>query len=187
MLAPNGRPVQVTDDLASFWRTTYAEVRRQLRGPLSETRLARGAARRNAVGGPEALAAPRPIGVSAKRPSKTAALPADAPLDAVVAPREKRRREDRTMTKRTIDRGWQVALVAGVFAAGFLSGSLAQRNAEAQLGEMGGKVMEKAGEQGGALGSVAKMGTAIGEMQQHLDGLQKNLETFKQVKAALGQ
>jgi ATP-dependent helicase HrpB len=32
LLAPNRRPVQVTDDLASFWRTTYAEVRRQLRG-----------------------------------------------------------------------------------------------------------------------------------------------------------
>jgi len=32
LLAPNGRPVQVTDDLASFWQTTYADVRRQLRG-----------------------------------------------------------------------------------------------------------------------------------------------------------
>jgi ATP-dependent helicase HrpB len=32
LLAPNNRPVQVTDDLASFWRTTYAEVRKQLRG-----------------------------------------------------------------------------------------------------------------------------------------------------------
>jgi ATP-dependent helicase HrpB len=32
LLAPNQRPVQVTDDLASFWRTTYAEVRKQLRG-----------------------------------------------------------------------------------------------------------------------------------------------------------
>jgi ATP-dependent helicase HrpB len=32
VLAPNGRPVQVTDDLASFWRSTYAEVRGQLRG-----------------------------------------------------------------------------------------------------------------------------------------------------------
>jgi len=32
LLAPSGRPVQVTDDLASFWRTTYAEVRRELRG-----------------------------------------------------------------------------------------------------------------------------------------------------------
>ncbi|HWP65877.1 MAG TPA: ATP-dependent helicase C-terminal domain-containing protein, partial [Candidatus Limnocylindria bacterium] len=32
LLAPNQRPVQVTDDLASFWRTTYAEVRAELRG-----------------------------------------------------------------------------------------------------------------------------------------------------------
>ena len=32
LLAPNRRPVQVTDDLASFWRTTYFEVRKQLRG-----------------------------------------------------------------------------------------------------------------------------------------------------------
>jgi ATP-dependent helicase HrpB len=32
LLAPNGRPAQVTQDLASFWRSGYAEVRRQLRG-----------------------------------------------------------------------------------------------------------------------------------------------------------
>src|SRR5262249_31757561 len=32
LLAPNGRPAQVTDDLASFWRTAYAQVRRELRG-----------------------------------------------------------------------------------------------------------------------------------------------------------
>jgi ATP-dependent helicase HrpB len=32
LLAPNGRPTQITDDLASFWRTTYASVRRELRG-----------------------------------------------------------------------------------------------------------------------------------------------------------
>ena len=32
LLAPSGRPVQVTDDLASFWRTTYAQVRAELRG-----------------------------------------------------------------------------------------------------------------------------------------------------------
>lgn len=32
ILAPNQRPVQVTDDLGSFWSKTYAEVRRQLRG-----------------------------------------------------------------------------------------------------------------------------------------------------------
>ncbi len=32
LLAPNGRPVQITSDLASFWKHGYAEVRRQLRG-----------------------------------------------------------------------------------------------------------------------------------------------------------
>jgi ATP-dependent helicase HrpB len=31
LLAPNGRPVQVTSDLRSFWRSTYAEVRKELR------------------------------------------------------------------------------------------------------------------------------------------------------------
>ncbi len=30
LLAPNGRPQQVTDDLTSFWKTTYAEVRKEL-------------------------------------------------------------------------------------------------------------------------------------------------------------
>jgi ATP-dependent helicase HrpB len=32
LLAPNGRPVQVTRDLRSFWERTYPEVRKQLRG-----------------------------------------------------------------------------------------------------------------------------------------------------------
>src|ERR1043166_1517501 len=32
LLAPNGRPVQTTRDLRSFWNTTYADVRKELRG-----------------------------------------------------------------------------------------------------------------------------------------------------------
>ncbi len=32
LLAPNGRPQQVTQDLASFWENTYPEVRRELAG-----------------------------------------------------------------------------------------------------------------------------------------------------------
>jgi ATP-dependent helicase HrpB len=31
LLAPNSRPQQVTDDLASFWRNTYPQVRKELR------------------------------------------------------------------------------------------------------------------------------------------------------------
>ena len=32
LLAPNGRPVQLTRDLRSFWGRTYPEVRKELRG-----------------------------------------------------------------------------------------------------------------------------------------------------------
>lgn len=32
LLAPNGRPAQVTDDLESFWTNTYAQVRKELKG-----------------------------------------------------------------------------------------------------------------------------------------------------------
>lgn len=32
LLAPNRRPQQVTGDLASFWRNTYPQVRRELAG-----------------------------------------------------------------------------------------------------------------------------------------------------------
>ena len=32
LLAPNGRPVQTTKDLRSFWNSTYPEVRKELRG-----------------------------------------------------------------------------------------------------------------------------------------------------------
>lgn len=55
LLSPASRPVQVTTDLASFWRTTYFEVRKDLRGrypkhawpedPLTATAL-RGVPRR---------------------------------------------------------------------------------------------------------------------------------------------
>ena len=31
LLGPNHRPQQVTSDLASFWKTTYADVRKELR------------------------------------------------------------------------------------------------------------------------------------------------------------
>ncbi len=86
----------------------------------------------------------------------------------------------------TTTRILHASVLAGVFGAGILVGSLTQRPAEAQLGELGGKAMEAAGQQGGALGSAAKLGTSISDMQEHVSGLQKNLETLKQIQAALG-
>jgi ATP-dependent helicase HrpB len=56
LLAPNYRPVQITDDLKSFWSTTYFQVRKDLRvrypkhswpeDPLTATPQAKGSRRR---------------------------------------------------------------------------------------------------------------------------------------------
>ena len=75
----------------------------------------------------------------------------------------------------------RIAAAVTIFAAGFLAGSVTQRRAEAQLGD----VMKQAAESG-KLGPVGDLGSAIVDMEKHVDGLQKNLDTFKKVKAALG-
>lgn len=77
-------------------------------------------------------------------------------------------------------------LFATTFAAGFMCGTLGSRPAQAQMGEMGAEMMKKAGEQGGTLGSAAKLGTTISDMQKNVTELQKSLETLNEVKAALG-
>jgi len=81
-----------------------------------------------------------------------------------------------------IGRGLRVLAVAGVFGAGYLCGSLGERSAQAQLDD----VMKKAGEQGGALGQVGQLGSSIVEMQKHVDGLNKDLDTLRKIKGALG-
>jgi hypothetical protein len=73
-----------------------------------------------------------------------------------------------------------------MFAAGFVSGTLSQRQADAQVKELGDAVMKQAGESGGSLGAAAQLGTSIIEMQQHVSALLKNLDTLNKVKAALG-
>ena len=83
-------------------------------------------------------------------------------------------------------RGFRVGAAVAIFTAGYLCGTVAQRPADAQVKDLGGAVMKQAGESGGALGSAAKLGTAIGDMQSQVDGLQKNLETLKGIKSSLG-
>ncbi|MBI3768697.1 MAG: hypothetical protein HY271_09415 [Deltaproteobacteria bacterium] len=83
-------------------------------------------------------------------------------------------------------RGLQVGVLTAVFVTGYLCGSVSQRNAGAEMGELGGAVMKQAGESGGALGSAAKLGTAIVDMQDHVSALQKNIDTLKGIKSALG-
>jgi hypothetical protein len=90
------------------------------------------------------------------------------------------------MAHKKIGWGMRVVLLAGIFAAGYFCGSVSQRSAEAQLGELGKAAMGRAGEAGGVVGSVVQLGSAIVEMQQHVDGLQKNIEVLKKVNSGLG-
>jgi hypothetical protein len=72
-------------------------------------------------------------------------------------------------------------IIVAVFGLGYFCGSMTQRQAEAQIGGL----LEKAGQAGGPVGSVAQFGSSLTEMQDHISGLQKNLDTFKKVQASL--
>ena len=90
------------------------------------------------------------------------------------------------MPQVTLRRGVFVSLLGGMFVLGFVSGSVRQHTAQAQVPGAGKGLLEKATGAGGALGSVSELGSSIVEMQQHVDGLQKNLSTLKKVQSALG-
>lgn len=78
-------------------------------------------------------------------------------------------------------RSLMTAVIVGVFGLGYVCGSMTQQQAEAQMGGL----LEKAGKAGGPVGSVAQFGSSLVEMQDHITGLQKNLDTFKKVQASL--
>jgi hypothetical protein len=80
----------------------------------------------------------------------------------------------------------RIGIVTVVFGVGFVCGSFNQHKANAQLGDLGSEALKKAAGSGGALGNVAKLGTTISDLEKHVSGLQKNIDTLKSVKAALG-
>jgi len=86
------------------------------------------------------------------------------------------------MAKGTTSRLLTTGLVIAVFGLGYFCGSLNRHQADAQIGGL----LEKAGQSGGALGSITQLGSSIVEMQDHVNGLQKNLETLRKVQSALG-
>jgi len=89
------------------------------------------------------------------------------------------------MARRRIGRVVVVGMLAGMFAAGFVCGSLTQRGADAQIRGLGEGLLKDATGSGGALGSIGELGTSIVEMQDHVSGLQKNLDTLRKVQSAL--
>ena len=91
------------------------------------------------------------------------------------------------MSRKTILYSVRVAMVAVIFTAGYLCGSMTeQRSANAQMGEFGAELMQRAAGSGGIVGSVAQLGTTITDMEKNVSGLQKNIDTLKKVRAALG-
>ncbi len=79
------------------------------------------------------------------------------------------------------------AFAIALFLAGFVCGSVTQRPAHAGQAEgLGAALLKQAAGSGGALGSVAQLGTSIVEMEQHVSALQQNIEVLKKVKTALG-
>jgi len=90
------------------------------------------------------------------------------------------------MTRKAIYYSVRIGIVTCVFSVGFLCGSMTQHNANAQLGDLGGELLKKAGESSGPVGSVVQLGTTISDMEKNVSGLQKNIDTLKKIKAALG-
>jgi hypothetical protein len=91
-------------------------------------------------------------------------------------------RERKTSMRRTVRHtSIRAGILIGTFALGYAIGSVSTTPAEAQLGDM-----LKGAAQSGTLGPVGDLGTSIVEMQDHVSGLQKNLDTLRKVKAALG-
>jgi hypothetical protein len=95
---------------------------------------------------------------------------------------DRAREEELPMTRRAI----RIAAFTLVFGAGYLFATVTQPTAEAQVGELGKKAMEAAGETGGPLGSAAKLGTTITGMQENVTKLQEHIDTLNQIKASLG-
>ena len=86
------------------------------------------------------------------------------------------------MTTRMVRRMVLAVVILAAFASGYVCGSVSQRRADAQgLGN----VLEQAGKAGGSLGSIGQLGSSIVEMEQHVSGLQKNLDVLRKVQSAL--
>lgn len=90
------------------------------------------------------------------------------------------------MSRKMILHTVRVGIVAAIFAGGYLCGSVTGRSANAQMGDLGTQLLQKATESGGMLGSVAELGTTITDMQKNVSALQKNIEVLKKVQTALG-
>jgi hypothetical protein len=85
----------------------------------------------------------------------------------------------------TMKRLVRLVLLVAVFAAGWVGGTITSRDATAQVPSMGDAMKAVEG-QGGALGTAAKLGTTIGDMQSNVENLQKGLDALKTIQKSIG-
>jgi hypothetical protein len=84
--------------------------------------------------------------------------------------------------RKLVTRAMVVGMSIGIFGLGYLCGSMGQHRADAQ--GVGG-ILEQAGKMGGSVGTAGQLGNSIVEMQQHVTGLQKNIDALKGIQSAL--
>jgi len=89
------------------------------------------------------------------------------------------------MRERRLRRALRVLVFGAVFGAGYLFATVTQTTAQAQMGDLGKKAMEAAGESGGSLGAAAKLGTSISGMREHLTALNQDVDTLEKIKTSL--
>jgi hypothetical protein len=87
------------------------------------------------------------------------------------------------MAKKLSTRMVMIGVLLGAFTLGYVYGSVTQQRADAQ--GIGG-LLEQSGKAGGTLGAASQLGSSVVEMQGHVNGLQKNLDTLKQLQSVLG-
>jgi len=84
------------------------------------------------------------------------------------------------MSNKMVARGAMVGMLFVAFVIGYACGSLTTPRASAQLPQLPGGLTG-----GGPLANVEQFASSVTEMEQHVSGLQKNLDTFKKVQSAL--
>jgi len=86
------------------------------------------------------------------------------------------------MAKKIMSRTLMTGMLLLAFTFGYFSGAVSQQRADAQ--GLGG-ILEQAGKAGGPLGAASQLGSSLVEMQEHVSGLQKNIDALKKVQSAL--
>jgi hypothetical protein len=86
------------------------------------------------------------------------------------------------MARKMIARVAMAVMLIAAFTFGYVCGSVSPPRASAQIP---GGLLEKAEQGGGPLAAAAQLGSSITEMQQNVNGLQKNIDTLKKIESSL--